>query len=54
MEEGDKVVLPDGRFGYVIEVLGQGEAYLVEFETPGGSHRYGDDIYKLEELTLAD
>lgn len=54
MVEGDKVVLPDGRFGYVIEVLGQGEAYLVEFETPAGPHRYDHDVYKLEELRPAD
>ncbi len=54
MEEGDKVVLPDGRPGYIIEVLKQGEAYLVEFETPGGPSRYDNDVFKTEELSLVD
>ncbi len=54
MEEGDKVILPDGRVGYIIDVLAEGEAYLVEFETPGGPSRYDFDEYEPEELRPAD
>lgn len=54
MEEGDKVILPDGRTGYIIEVFGKGEAYLVEFATPDGPHRYDNAFYKPEELKPAD
>lgn len=54
MEEGDKVILPDGRIGYIIHVFKEGEAYLVEFATPDGPHRYDNDVYKPEELKLAD
>lgn len=54
MEEGDKVILPDGRTGYIIHVFKEGEAYLVEFATPDGPHRYDNDVYKPEELKPAD
>lgn len=50
MKEFDKVILPDGRTGAILEVFNDGEAYLVEFETPEGPHRYDDEVYKASEL----
>ncbi len=54
MKEFDKVILPDGRTGAILEVFNDGEAYLVEFETPEGPHRYDDEVYKASELRPAE
>lgn len=53
MKELDKVLLPDGRIGYILEVFNDGEAYLVEFETPTGPDKYGDAVFKHDELSPA-
>ncbi len=53
MRELDKVILPDGRTGYILEVFDNGEAYLVEFETPNGPDKYGDAVFKPDELRPA-
>lgn len=50
MKELDKVILPDGRIGYILEVLNDGEAYLVEFESPAGPDKYDDAVFKHDEL----
>ncbi|WP_417142357.1 hypothetical protein [Raoultibacter massiliensis] len=54
MEEFDRVIMPDGRIGAVLEVFNDGEAYLVEFETPDGPHCYDDDVFRAEELKPAE
>ncbi len=53
MDELDKVILPDGRVGYILEVFNEGEAYLVEYATPDGPDEYGDAVFKPEELSKA-
>lgn len=54
MKEFDKVMLPDGRTGTILEVFNDGEAYLVEFKTPEGPHRYDDEVYEASELRLVE
>ena len=50
IEQYDKVELKDGRQGYVIEVFEEGVAYLFEFETPDGPHRYDDKTIYRDEI----
>lgn len=40
----DRVLLANGLEADVLEVFGDGDAYLVEWATPGGPHRYEDDV----------
>lgn len=54
MKELDKVVLPDGRTGHVLEALDDGEAYLVEFETPDGPDRYDDAVFEAKDVRPAE
>lgn len=46
----DKVAIPGDRVGTILEVFNDGEAYLVEFETPNGPHRYDDDVFEAGEV----
>lgn len=49
MREGDRVVLPDGKVGSVIEAFEDGFC-LVEFPTPDGPHRYDDDVFGPDDM----
>ncbi|WP_288735896.1 hypothetical protein [uncultured Enorma sp.] len=54
MKELDKVTLSDGRTGYILEVFNDGEAYLIEFETPEGSDRYDDAVFEAKDVRPAE
>lgn len=49
MKEYDKVIVPDGRVGHIIEFFENGDC-LVEFETPDGPHRYDDEFFMAEDV----
>lgn len=44
MKELDEVRLKDGRTGFILEVLGGGREYLIEFATPDGEHAYDQEF----------
>ncbi len=48
-EEYDYVMLKDGALGCLIEDFGDG-AYLFEFPTPNGEHRYDDRVIHEDEI----
>lgn len=54
MRELDEVRLKDGRTGVVLEVLGGGREYLVEFATPGGEHEYDQEFVEASEVEPAE
>lgn len=49
MKEYDKVIVPDGRVGHIIEHFENGDC-LVEFETPDGPHRYEDEFFMAKDI----
>ena len=46
----DEVAVPDGRRGHVVDMLGGGAAYLVEFEMQDGSGRCVTERFEAGEL----
>lgn len=53
MKEHDKVIVPDGRTGRVIELFENGDC-LVEFETQDGAHRYEDEFFEAKDVRPAE
>ncbi len=52
MTEYEEVTVPDGRTGRIIELFDNGDC-LVEFETPGGPHRYDDEFFEAKDVRPA-
>lgn len=53
MKENDKVRLPNGRVGTILEVFVVDDRtdYLVEFETPEGPHVYDNEFFSASDCT---
>lgn len=50
IEQYDAVLLDDGTIGYVIEIFGDGNAYMVEYPKPDRRDPYGDVIITREHI----